>query len=44
MIVRVLRPLAATGFAKEVAENTWAATAVTRAMATEEIAAGHRIV
>ncbi|KAI1073721.1 putative O-methyltransferase [Whalleya microplaca] len=44
LIIRVLRPLAATGFVKEVEERTWEATPITRAMATEEISAGHRMV
>ncbi|KAI1826737.1 putative O-methyltransferase [Xylaria intraflava] len=44
LIVRLLRPLAATGFVKEVAERTWAPTGVTFAMAKEEIASGHRVV
>ncbi|KAI1307476.1 putative O-methyltransferase [Xylaria venustula] len=43
LIVRALRPLAATGFVKEIAERTWAPTPVTFAMATEGIAAGHRV-
>ncbi|KAI0967824.1 putative O-methyltransferase [Xylaria arbuscula] len=43
LIVRTLRPLAAMGFIKEVAERTWAPTPVTLAMATEGIAAGHRV-
>ncbi|KAI1352909.1 putative O-methyltransferase [Xylaria sp. FL0043] len=43
LIVRILRPLAATGFVKEVAERTWAPTPVTFAMATEGIASGHRM-
>lgn len=34
--------MAATGFVKEVGERTWEATPITEAMATEEIAAGHR--
>jgi hypothetical protein len=41
--VRVLRPLAATGFLKEVDEKTWTATPVSQAMAINEIAAGHRM-
>ncbi|KAI1375689.1 putative O-methyltransferase [Hypoxylon crocopeplum] len=44
LIVRTLRPLASTGFVEEVDVCTWKATPITRAMATEEIAAGHRIV
>ncbi|KAI1277558.1 putative O-methyltransferase [Xylaria sp. FL0933] len=43
LIVRILRPLAAMGFVKEVAERTWAPTPVTLAMATEGIASGHRM-
>ena len=42
--VRVLRPMAAIGFVKEVGEQRWTATAITKAMATEEIAAGQRMV
>ncbi|KAI1176536.1 putative O-methyltransferase [Nemania sp. FL0916] len=42
LIVRVLRPMAAMGFVKEVGERTWRATPITSAMATEGIAAGHR--
>ncbi|KAI1212409.1 putative O-methyltransferase [Annulohypoxylon truncatum] len=44
LIIRALRPMAATGFVKEVGERTWEATPITEAMATEEIAAGHRTV
>ncbi|KAI0839341.1 sterigmatocystin 8-O-methyltransferase [Hypoxylon sp. FL0890] len=44
LIVRILRPLASVRFVKEVDERTWEATAITKAMATEEIAAGHRMV
>ncbi|GAB1312628.1 hypothetical protein MFIFM68171_02838 [Madurella fahalii] len=44
LIIRILRPMAAIGFVKEVAERTWIATPITKAMATEEIAAGHRMV
>lgn len=42
--VRILRPLSSTGFVDEVDEKTWQATPITEAMATEEIAAGHRMV
>jgi hypothetical protein len=38
-----MRPLAAVGFVREVGEQTWEPTAVTHAMATDEIAAGHRM-
>ncbi|KAI1486916.1 sterigmatocystin 8-O-methyltransferase [Biscogniauxia mediterranea] len=44
LIVRILRPLASLEFVKEVDNQTWIATPVTKAMATEEIAAGHRMV
>ncbi|ROV95171.1 hypothetical protein VMCG_08553 [Cytospora schulzeri] len=44
LIIRILRPLASVGFIDEVGERTWQATPVTEAMATEEIAAGHRMV
>ncbi|KAI0011121.1 hypothetical protein F4779DRAFT_575080 [Xylariaceae sp. FL0662B] len=44
LIIRVLRPLAATGFVQEVGERTWEATPITKAMATEEVSAGHRMV
>lgn len=44
VLVRVLRPLAAIGFLKEVNIKTWAPTPVTHAMATPEIAAGHRMI
>ncbi|CAJ2504618.1 Uu.00g120120.m01.CDS01 [Anthostomella pinea] len=44
LIIRTLRPLASIGFVDEVGERTWEATPVTKAMATEEIAAGHRMV
>ncbi|KAH9905815.1 putative O-methyltransferase [Xylariomycetidae sp. FL2044] len=44
LIVRILRPLASTGFVQEVGERTWEATQLTKAMATNEIAAGHRMV
>ncbi|KAI0818265.1 putative O-methyltransferase [Xylaria sp. FL0064] len=43
LIVRVLRPIAATGFVKEVGEKKWGATPLTFAMVTEGIAAGHRM-
>ncbi|OTA56458.1 S-adenosyl-L-methionine-dependent methyltransferase [Hypoxylon sp. EC38] len=43
-LVRILRPLAAIGFVEEVGERTWRATPITRAMATEEIASGHRMI
>ncbi|ROW07069.1 hypothetical protein VPNG_06650 [Cytospora leucostoma] len=44
LIIRILRPLASIGFVDEVGERKWQATPVTEAMATEEIAAGHRMV
>lgn len=44
VIVRVLRPLAAIGFVDEMGEKTWEANPVTKAMATEQIASGHRMV
>jgi len=34
--------MAAIGFVKEVGQQTWEATLITREMAKEEIAAGHR--
>lgn len=42
--VRVLRLLAAIHFINEVGDKTWEANSITKAMATEEIAAGHRMV
>ncbi|KAK2879395.1 hypothetical protein FQN49_000913 [Arthroderma sp. PD_2] len=44
LIIRVLRPLSSVHFVEEVASKTWKATRVTKAMATEEIAAGHRMI
>ncbi|KAI0152043.1 putative O-methyltransferase [Hypoxylon sp. NC0597] len=44
LIVRILRPLASIGFVEEVGERIWKATPITRAMATEEIASGHRMI
>ncbi|PYH81881.1 putative O-methyltransferase [Aspergillus uvarum CBS 121591] len=44
LIVRILRLLSAVHFVHEVAPQTWTATRITHAMATEEIAAGHRMV
>lgn len=41
---RVLRPLATIGFVNEVEEQTWQATAITKSMAMEEVASGHRMV
>lgn len=41
---RVLRPLATIGFVNEVDEQTWEATPITKAMAMEEVASGHRMV
>ncbi|KAI0387392.1 putative O-methyltransferase [Hypomontagnella monticulosa] len=43
LIIRILRPLAIMGFVEEVGERRWRATPITRAMAREEIAAGHRM-
>ncbi|KAI0844632.1 putative O-methyltransferase [Daldinia vernicosa] len=42
LIVRILRPLASTGFVDEVGERVWEPTPITRAMATDGIAAGYR--
>lgn len=42
--VRTLRPLASIGFVREVGPQAWEATPVTKAMAMETIAAGHRMV
>ncbi|KAI7775575.1 hypothetical protein LA080_006586 [Diaporthe eres] len=44
LIGRVLRVLASIGFMDEVGPQKWQATALTRAMATEKIAAGHRAI
>ncbi|KAH7303845.1 sterigmatocystin 8-O-methyltransferase [Stachybotrys elegans] len=44
LIIRILRPLSAIGFVKEVGEKTWEASPVSRSMAKEEIAAGHRMI
>lgn len=41
--VRILRPLASVGVVKEAGERQWEPSPVTHAMATEEIAAGHRM-
>ncbi|KAI1121727.1 putative O-methyltransferase [Nemania abortiva] len=43
LIIRILRPLSSTGFVKEVGDRIWESTPITRAMATEGIAAGHRM-
>ncbi|KAI0157909.1 putative O-methyltransferase [Hypoxylon sp. FL1284] len=43
LIIRILRPLAAMRFVKEVGERTWEATPITKAMTIEGIAAGHRM-
>ncbi|KAI0015523.1 putative O-methyltransferase [Xylariomycetidae sp. FL0641] len=43
LIVRILRPLATNGLLLECGERTWRASPVTKAMATEGIAAGHRM-
>ncbi|KAJ2991110.1 hypothetical protein NUW58_g2639 [Xylaria curta] len=42
--VRILRPLAAIGFVREVAIKKWDATPITTVMAAEEMAAGYRYV
>ncbi|KAJ2990916.1 hypothetical protein NUW58_g2723 [Xylaria curta] len=44
LIVRLLRTLTPVGLLDEVVEKTWQATPVTIAMASEGIAAGHRMV
>ncbi|KAF1738162.1 Demethylsterigmatocystin 6-O-methyltransferase [Beauveria bassiana] len=44
LIIRTLRPLASVGVVKEAGERQWEPTPVTHAMATEEIAAGHRMI
>ncbi|TVY53262.1 O-methyltransferase asqD [Lachnellula cervina] len=44
LIVRVLRLLAASGVLNEVDEKTWTFTPVRQAMATPDIAAGHRMI
>ncbi|OJD27342.1 hypothetical protein ACJ73_01256 [Blastomyces percursus] len=44
LIIRILRPLAAVHLVEEANSRTWAATRVTEVMATEEIAAGHRMI
>jgi hypothetical protein len=41
--VRILRTLSAAGFVEEVGEKTWKATNISRAMADDRIAAGHRM-
>ncbi|TGO35931.1 hypothetical protein BHYA_0140g00020 [Botrytis hyacinthi] len=43
LLKRILRPLASTNFVKEVDEETWGATPVTKAMTQKGIAAGHRM-
>ncbi|EPE27504.1 S-adenosyl-L-methionine-dependent methyltransferase [Glarea lozoyensis ATCC 20868] len=43
LITRILRPLSATNFVREVSANSWEATPITHAMASEGIAAGHRM-
>ncbi|KAI3329076.1 sterigmatocystin 8-O-methyltransferase [Xylariaceae sp. AK1471] len=42
LIMRILRAMSTIGFVAEVGERTWEANAITRAMATDGIAAGHR--
>ncbi|OAX79907.1 hypothetical protein ACJ72_05771 [Emergomyces africanus] len=44
LIIRVLRPLSAVHLVEEVGSRKWKATRITQAMATEEIAAGHRMI
>ncbi|PGG99634.1 hypothetical protein GX51_06189 [Blastomyces parvus] len=44
LIIRILRPLAAMQFVEEIDLRTWKANRVTEAMATEEIASGHRMI
>ncbi|KAJ5100560.1 O-methyltransferase [Penicillium angulare] len=44
LIVRILRLLSAAHFVQEVSPQTWTATRITEVMATDEIAAGHRMV
>ncbi|KID91474.1 sterigmatocystin 8-O-methyltransferase [Metarhizium guizhouense ARSEF 977] len=44
LIIRILRPLSSVGIVNEVGERQWTATPVTDAMASEEIAAGHRMI
>ncbi|KKZ65436.1 hypothetical protein EMCG_08735 [[Emmonsia] crescens] len=44
LIIRILRPLSAVHLVEEVGSRTWKATRITKAMATEEIAAGHRMI
>ncbi|EFR05195.1 O-methyltransferase [Nannizzia gypsea CBS 118893] len=44
LIIRILRPLSAIQFVEEVAPKTWKATRITKAMAIEGIAAGHRMI
>ncbi|KAJ6779804.1 hypothetical protein PWT90_01496 [Aphanocladium album] len=44
LIIRTLRPLASVGVVKEAGERQWEPTPVTHAMATDEIAAGHRMI
>ncbi|KAI1266025.1 sterigmatocystin 8-O-methyltransferase [Xylariaceae sp. FL1019] len=43
LIMRILRAMSSIGFVREVDEMKWEANAVTRAMATDGIAAGHRM-
>ncbi|RAO64148.1 uncharacterized protein BHQ10_000160 [Talaromyces amestolkiae] len=44
LIIRLMRPLSAIRFVEETGPRTWKATPITAAMATEEIAAGHRMI
>ncbi|KAK8923217.1 O-methyltransferase asqD [Metarhizium anisopliae] len=41
--VRILRPLSSVGIVNEVGERQWTTTPVTHVMASEGIAAGHRM-
>lgn len=40
----MLRPLATIGFVDEVDQQTWQATPITKSIAMEEVASGHRMV
>ncbi|EXU99898.1 O-methyltransferase [Metarhizium robertsii] len=44
LIIRILRPLSSVGIVNEVGERQWTATPVTHVMASEGIAAGHRMI
>ncbi|KAI1333028.1 sterigmatocystin 8-O-methyltransferase [Xylariaceae sp. FL0255] len=43
LIERILRAMSSIGFVNEVGESTWAANPITKAMATDGITAGHRL-